>query len=86
MSGAAGVVADLLLRATAVLAVAFLVDRVALRRASAAARHLCWTVAVVALLALPAARFALPAWHVALPAAERPAPAVVAVPHAAAAV
>lgn len=56
--------AALALRATAVLACAFLADR-ALRRAPAAARHLVWATAFVALAVLPLLAPALP--RVALP-------------------
>ncbi|HEX4124205.1 MAG TPA: hypothetical protein VHY37_05705, partial [Tepidisphaeraceae bacterium] len=36
----------------------------AMRRASAAARHLAWFLAVAALLFLPLFSVALPAWHI----------------------
>ena len=43
----------------------------ALRRASAAARHLVWTVAFAALLLLPVLSLAVPRWTVAAPAIRR---------------
>ena len=53
----------LLLKATLLLAAAFGVTRVmAWRRASAASVHLVWTLAVLALLALPLLSAALPGW------------------------
>lgn len=58
---------DLALRTTVVLGAALLATS-ALCRAAAATRHLVWTLAVMGVLALPAARAALPEWRV-LPAA-----------------
>jgi TonB family protein len=49
------------IKATAVLAAAFAAT-LALRRASAALRHMVWTVAMVCLLALPILSRILPAW------------------------
>src|ERR1700719_3091198 len=47
---------------------------VALRRASAAARHLVWVVAFAALLLLPALSVAVPSWTVTVPQSQiRPA-------------
>ena len=50
-------------RATIVLLGALLATRL-LRAASAATRHLVWTAAVTAVVALPALTFTLPAWNV----------------------
>ena len=54
--------ASLALKATLLLALAAVVDRALLRRASAAARHLLWTFAVAGLLLLPVLGWTLPAW------------------------
>ena len=54
--------ADAILKATLVLGSAAIVSTV-LRRASAAVRHLIWTLALLAALALPALSFALPRWE-----------------------
>ena len=51
------------LRATVILTAAWLVTR-ALRRGSAASRHLVWTGAIAAVLALPVLQVTLPAWTV----------------------
>jgi beta-lactamase regulating signal transducer with metallopeptidase domain len=61
---------DLVVRASAVLAVAALTACVVRRRASASTRHLVWTLAIVALLALPLASSVLPDWIVSVPIAE----------------
>src|SRR4051794_13643886 len=53
---------DLTLKSTLVLAIAWLAA-LALRRRSAAARHIVWTAASAALLALPLLSLSLPAWH-----------------------
>jgi beta-lactamase regulating signal transducer with metallopeptidase domain len=58
---------DILGKATALLALAALVDFALRRRASAATRHLVWSLAIAALLALPAAMAALPRWPVRIP-------------------
>jgi hypothetical protein len=50
-------------KATLVLVVAWSVALL-LRRASAASRHLVWTLAVLSVLALPVAMLLLPAWGV----------------------
>ena len=61
---------DVLLKATALLSVAALADAALARRASAAARHLVWALAMAALLALPVAIAALPHWQVRIPIAR----------------
>ena len=69
---------DIVVRASALLTAAAVIDLVLRRRASAATRHLLWTLAVVALLALPIASSGLPAWLVPIPIARhrsrRPSP------------
>jgi beta-lactamase regulating signal transducer with metallopeptidase domain len=56
----AGLKASLLLAGAGLIALM-------LRRSSASARHLVWTVATVAALVLPAISFVLPAWRLSLP-------------------
>lgn len=78
--GASGLLlflADAAVKGTALLALAA-IAAAALRRDSAATRHLVWLVAVVALLVVPALSAVLPGWRV-LPgwAAVPPEPAVV---------
>src|SRR5689334_11432451 len=51
------------LRATVLLAIAFLATRL-LRNGSAALRHLVWTAAVVGVVALPVLSVVVPAWEV----------------------
>lgn len=63
---------DILVKATAVLALGGLADALLRRRGSAAARHLVWTLAIAALLALPIASIALPRWTVRVPLAPAP--------------
>ena len=65
---------DIVVRASALLAAAALIDLFLRRRASAAVRHLLWTLAVVALMALPIASSQLPAWLVRIPIAREPVP------------
>jgi beta-lactamase regulating signal transducer with metallopeptidase domain len=60
---AVSAVADLALKGTVVLAAAALAT-LALRRASAAARHLVWTLAFAGLLALPVLGVAVPRWQI----------------------
>ncbi len=60
------------LKSAAILAVAWLVALL-LRGRSAAARHLVWTSAAAAILALPLLSAALPSWRVAVPQALGPA-------------
>lgn len=60
----------IVIKATALLAAAALFDALLRPRGSAAARHLVWTLAVAALLALPIASLALPEWTIRLPIAQ----------------
>jgi beta-lactamase regulating signal transducer with metallopeptidase domain len=52
------------IKSSLVIAAATVVDRLLFRRASAAWRHLVWTLAVVGLLLLPILSVALPSWGV----------------------
>lgn len=65
------ILVSITLKSAAVLAVAWLMTFL-LRRRSAASRHLVWTAAAAAILALPLLSVALPSWRVAVP--ERLAP------------
>jgi beta-lactamase regulating signal transducer with metallopeptidase domain len=67
---------DILVRASALLTAAALSDLVLRRRASAATRHLVWTLAVGALMTLPIASYVLPQWTVPIPIARPFAPRV----------
>jgi beta-lactamase regulating signal transducer with metallopeptidase domain len=58
---------DMLVKASALLAVAALGDRALGNWASAATRHLLWSLAIAALLALPVASLTLPSWAVRIP-------------------
>jgi HEAT repeat protein/beta-lactamase regulating signal transducer with metallopeptidase domain len=58
-------IADAVVKTTIVLMLAALVS-VALRRASAALRHLVWTMALCSALLLPVLTFALPKWQIGL--------------------
>lgn len=62
ISPQAAFVAALVVKATLVLAAAALFTFALSRRAPASARHLVWTLAVCALLALPLFAWALPGW------------------------
>ena len=55
---------DALIKSAVILSAAGLLT-VALRRASAASRHLVWSLAMASLLALPAMSVALPSWRIA---------------------
>lgn len=59
------------IKATAILGVAALVQLLLRRRASAATRHFIWTSAAACLLALPLIVFLVPTWHVVVPAPAR---------------
>ena len=61
---------DILIKASALLAAAGLVDLVLRRRGSAAARSLVWSLTMAALLVLPIASYALPHWPVRIPVAR----------------
>ncbi|MEO6212523.1 MAG: M56 family metallopeptidase, partial [Vicinamibacterales bacterium] len=65
---------DAVIKATLLLAAAALTT-LALQRASAAARHLVWTVALLAALALPVLSIALPRWQVPIVTLTASAPA-----------
>lgn len=65
---------DIIVRASALLAVAALADLVLRLRASAATRHLLWTLAIAALLAMPIASYILPEWTVPIPISRSFAP------------
>lgn len=54
----------LVLKATLLLAFAAVVHALMVRRASAASRHLVWTLAVVSLLALPVLSLLVPSWAI----------------------
>lgn len=69
-------VLDIIVRASALLAAAALADLVLRWRASAAMRHLVWTLAIGALLALPIASYVLPEWSVPIPIARSFVPRV----------
>jgi HEAT repeat protein/beta-lactamase regulating signal transducer with metallopeptidase domain len=58
-----GLLLDLAIKGAFILSVASL-SAFALRRSSAAMRHLVWNLALVSLLALPALTFMLPRWNV----------------------
>ena len=62
------VLLDLTVKATVILAIAGVVTTLAMRRASAAARHLVWSAAVAAVLALPIVRDLAPRWTIRAPA------------------
>src|SRR5262245_37560522 len=80
----------IVIKASALLTVAALGQAALGRRASAAARHLVWTLALAAVILLPVSSLVLPAWSIAVPTASfgagaglaplidtaRPAPAV----------
>ena len=65
------VMVDAWVKGAVILAAAWGATRL-MRRASAAARHLVWTVGFAGLLALPVLSLVVPAWRVPVPAAMRP--------------
>jgi len=72
LAGAAlPVVIDAWVKGAVVLAAAWVATRL-MGRASAATRHLVWTVGFCGLLALPVASLVVPAWRVPVPASLRP--------------
>jgi beta-lactamase regulating signal transducer with metallopeptidase domain len=75
------VLLDASVKGVMVLAAAALLT-LALRRRSAAVRHLVWSLAMVGLLGLPLLSLALPRWYVPVPAvwAAEPAPAAAEAP------
>ena len=58
-------IADAIAKATLLFAVAGVVSFV-LRRGSAAARHMVWTLALISVLVLPVLSLALPRWQLSL--------------------
>lgn len=71
---------DIVVRASALLAAATIADVVLRRRAPAAARHLVWTLAILALVALPIAAAVLPEWTVPISIASRVGPTAAVLP------
>ena len=63
---------DIIVKASALLAAAGLVDLFLRRRGSAAARSLVWSLTMAAVLVLPIASYALPDWPVRIPVARTP--------------
>src|SRR5262245_25196085 len=57
---------EMLVKSSAIILVAAVASGLMRKRASAASRHLVWTLAVVALLVLPLAVVALPRWNIAV--------------------
>jgi beta-lactamase regulating signal transducer with metallopeptidase domain len=66
---------EIAIKATTLLAAAGFVQLVVGRKASAAARHLIWTLTIAAVLALPLASALLPRWTVEIPVAPVTTPA-----------
>ncbi len=58
---------DIFVRITLLLAASALLDRVLRRHASAATRHLLWSIAIAALLPLSLASLTLPGWELRIP-------------------
>ena len=59
-------------KATALLGMAAIMQLVVFRRASAATRHLVWTFALVSVLLLPVVSVVGPAWIIEIPASPKP--------------
>ncbi len=71
----------IVVKASALLGIAGLIQLLLFRRVSAATRHLIWALAIVGLLLLPLASLVLPAWPVTIPAAPQSTePAAIAAP------
>ncbi len=66
----------IVVKASALLAGAAILEALLWRRGSAAARHMVWTIAMAALLVLPLASAGLPEWDVRIPVAPRVTAAV----------
>jgi len=73
LDAAAAVALWTALKASVLLAAAGLAQRAWGRRASAATRHLVWTLTIVGMLLLPAAAYLAPAWPVVVHRASAPA-------------
>lgn len=65
---------DIVLKASALLAAAGLIEACLRRGGSAAARHLVWTLAIAGVLALPVASVAVPHWQLSIPIARASGP------------
>ena len=63
----------IMVQASALLCVAALAQLAFCRRASAASRHIVWTLAILCLLLLPIASMIVPAWPIPMPLASAPA-------------
>jgi beta-lactamase regulating signal transducer with metallopeptidase domain len=59
------------IKATALVAIAAAAGAVLRRRASAATRHLVWTLTIAAMLVLPVLELAVPAWEIPVPGIAR---------------
>ena len=59
-------------KATALIGIAAVMQLIVFGRASAATRHLLWTIALVSVLLLPVVSLVGPAWTIEIPAAEKP--------------
>ena len=63
----------MIIKCSALLGMAALVQMSVARRASAATRHLVWTLALASVVILPVVSFTLPRWQVPIQAASSPA-------------
>ena len=62
----------LVVKATALLGIAAIMQLVVFRRASAATHHLVWTIALVSVLLLPVVSLVGPVWTFNIPVAQKP--------------